>query len=606
MWKWYTARDRREAVSTVLLLVIATVALIVAALLLPAWLLARPGLPVERLAGGLWALLTGRPVEKVWPGVTGIPYWPLVALGWVVVVAIVVLLRRRAWDALAPTGQGFATRTDVAKELSVAHAREKAAQVRPDIPKRKVARTPVTELAMPAGMTPWRQPVVLPYENTLGVFAPTQSGKSLMCLVHLVLGAPGACLFTSTKFDVFMLTALARERRTPNSVAVFDLTGSVPWHRHVRWNVIDGCTDLRTAQQRAEALIPQDHSKGSNHGWFVSRARDVLTCLLLAAALNNTPLARFVTWCQQDDNKQPIDILRNYPEFTPQRQILEGAQALPLETRGGVYETLRDSVAALADSRMIEACLPKPGETAFDAEAWLRSNGTIYVLGSEADAARQASLVTAFVQHVSMTAAAMALRVGETTGSDRLTPPYVQVLDELPNICPLPRLPDTMSDSAGRGIITAWAAQSRAQLQRRWSEIETTSLLDNTTGLWVFGGLKDKATLEWISALLGTRSDERVGTQSSGRLSIDRYTRTTNLERVSILEPSAVREIPRGRAVFIYRNLKGLIVRLIPAWTLQNWKQLKADADEIRGRNRMLPDAERLKDNALQGGKDRS
>ena len=60
------------------------------------------------------------------------------------------------------------------------------------------------------------------------MIAPQQSGKTLMDLLHKVTDAPGGLLVTSTKLDLFLLTARYRER-CGSPVQVLDLTGAVNW-----------------------------------------------------------------------------------------------------------------------------------------------------------------------------------------------------------------------------------------------------------------------------------------------------------------------------------------------------------------------------------------
>lgn len=118
------------------------------------------------------------------------------------------------------------------------------------------------------------------------------------------------------------------------------------------------------------------------------------------------------------------------------------------------------------------------------------------MLGSEDTAADSAPLVTAFVENVLFEATQLALTQGIDDGRQRLDPPLTAVLDELPNICPLPKLPSTISDSAGRGVLIHWAAQSRAQLVNAFGAESAETVIDNTTALTVFGGLKSRDTLE--------------------------------------------------------------------------------------------------------------
>lgn len=589
MWKWYTAKDRREAALFVLVLAVLAALVTAASLALPAIVLAGAS-PSPELFSRVFEAIAGNPVEGLWPGVSPVLYWGLTGVCFLGVAAGAVFFSRWLWwVALMPVGGGFADRAEVERELSESAARKKTKVLRPDLRTWR-ARTSVAleGLALPMGRTPWRAPLWLPLENTFGVFAPTQSGKSLMVLIHYLLAAPGACLTTSTKQDLFLLTALERERRSPGKVAVFDLTGQAPWPNRVRWNPIDGCSDPRVAYRRAENLLASTANEGSeNHAFFVRNATDVLAANLLAAALGEVPLERFVRWCQSPEDAEPALILEGHPEHSIQRHQLMEAQALVPETRDGIWATLRDGIAALTDAAVIEACLPRAGEEPFNAANFLRQRGTVYVLGSEADAARQASLITAFVEHFYETAKQEALR--DRGGKERLTPALVCVLDEFTNICPIPSLPDTMSDSAGRGIVTAWAAQSRSQLETRWGPRKAEALLDNTTALAIFGGLKSESSLKWASLLTGERDDERRSHTSNGWLDT-RNSINTGLQRESVLTAAQIREIPRGRALLVFRHMRPLMVQWIPGWARADWRKLQADAATLRGRGHLSSD----------------
>ena len=139
------------------------------------------------------------------------------------------------------------------------------------------------------------------------------------------------------------------------------------------------------------------------------------------------------------------------------------------------------------------------------------------MIGSEDDAAAQAPLITAFVQEVLDSARRLAIADSRTPGDERLTPPFTAVLDEIASICPLPDLPDTLSDSAGRGVLIHYALQSPAQAQARWGKAAAT-LFDNTTALTILGGLKSEDTLKWASLLVGRRLEERRSRQAGREL----------------------------------------------------------------------------------------
>ena len=125
-----------------------------------------------------------------------------------------------------------------------------------------------------------------------------------------------------------------------------------------------------------------------------------------------------------------------------------------------------------------------------------------------------------------------------------------------------------------------YALQSPAQAHARWGKAAAT-LFDNTAALTIFGGLKSEETLKWASLLAGRRLEERRSRQT-GRTFTDPGSLHIGQERVDVLEPAAVRQIPRGRALVIMRSMPALIVHLRPAWKRPDWKQLQRDADNLR------------------------
>lgn len=593
MWRWYTTEDRRQAAAAVALITAVGVMVLVAA-------------PV--LAGlGLLAILTGplgpagNPgrwpiiVSKLWTrpddpaGAFGVAAMPP-AVFWLAAVVIMIVTAGYGWFArtayrmIAPTGTGFAGRADIGAELSASTCRRRAKITRPDLDRRRRATAPPPKIGIPlhrAAVS--RTPLWLPLENATGVIAPQQSGKTLMDLIHKVVAAPGGLIVTSTKLDLFLLTAHARER-SGSAVQVLDLTGAVRWPRRVRWNPIRGCVNVKAAKRRAQALLRatagDTAGAAGNHAFFERRAVDVLTAYLLAAALSGATLAEFVGWCQNDLDTEAATVLRRFPQYLAVRRTLQQAQAVVEETRSGIWETLRDAIGCLTDPDVAASALPGPESSGFDSDAFVRGGSTVYVIGSEDDAAAQAPLITAFVQEVLDTARRLAITDSRQNGRERLTPPFTAVLDEIAAICPLPDLPNTLSDSAGRGVLIHYALQSPGQAQARWGKAAAT-LFDNTTALTIFGGLKSEETLKWASTLTGRRLEERRSRQT-GRGFTDPGSHHIGTERVDTLEPAAVRQIPRGRALLIMRSMPALIVHLQPAWKRSDWKKLRADADSVR------------------------
>lgn len=566
MKQWWSAADRRSAQNTRLLFLVVGTLLAVTTYMMSAFVAA--GMP-SRSEGLHWL---GRPV----PIILG-----LLGAG-IAVSAWVWMCLRWVWPVLAPTGEGFATRQDVSKHLSERSARRKAAITRPDLTKQERRQAPASDIGIPCHIAPWGQPMWLPFENPTGVLAPTQSGKSLTDLIHKVLAAPGALVTTSTKLDLFRLTARARERiMGEGTVAVLDLTGTSGWPRIVRWDVLGGCHARRTAHRRAESLVkgarPGGHSSSTqgNHAFFEGRAIETLAALMQAAAIAKVPLKTFVAWCQNEEDPQPAEILLSDPATREYGRSLHSTQNLVQETRDGVFETVRDAISCLIDPVAREMCVGE-GAASFSVEKFLERKGTVYILGSEQTASDMAPLVTAFVSELFFRATEIALE----SPAERISPPLSAVLDELANICPLPRLPETLSDSAGRGLLIHWAAQSRPQLETSFGKEGAETLIDNTTALSVFGGLKSRETLQWLSTLAGRRWDERRSRKSSPlEINLDRQVQE---DRHDLLDPGQIRKLPAGRVLLLVRSLPPVIAVTRKAWELDEWKTLQADRNALR------------------------
>ena len=119
-------------------------------------------------------------------------YWTLTGLLASMVLVVGVVAGRVFYRLTAPTGSGFASRADVAKELSPAACRRRAKVTRPDLTRRGRARAPLGQVGIPLHRAPVTGAALwLPLENATGVIAPQQSGKTLTDLIHKVLDAPG-------------------------------------------------------------------------------------------------------------------------------------------------------------------------------------------------------------------------------------------------------------------------------------------------------------------------------------------------------------------------------------------------------------------------------
>lgn len=486
-----------------------------------------------------------------------------------------------AWRSWGPTPPGHATRSEIRKELSVRACRRAAERTRPSLTpsERRSAAPEEVGIPLPTGPT---GPLFAPLENPSGTLAPTQTGKSRRFLAPLCLAAPGALLCSTTKPDLLMLTALSRARRTmPGPILVFDATGTVQWPAKLRWSPVSGCERFDVAERRAHTMVEASAvfveagggGGAGNDRVFRERATSVLAAYLVAAAKNRLGIARVVSWGLSRSD-EPIELLEY--EFPDRAANLRSEMNMVSETSDAVWMSVRRVLAPFQDSALRDLCTPAPGQE-FDAQRFIGLGGTLYLIAGQREDGAIAPVLTALAEDWIDAARTMALRYPK----ERLDPPATVVLDELPSATPIPDLPATQADSAGRGVLIHWAAQSKAQLEDTYGRDKATMLLDNTALMAVWGGLKDGATLQWLSSIIGEHDRDRVQTPT-GLFGASRGG-SRSRETVPTYRPSAVRTLDRGATILVFRHLRAILGKTVDAYDRRDGKMLKADAEAVRG-----------------------
>ncbi len=525
------------------------------------------------LNGGMFLLPARRliPTASAHKGPVGVvALIVFLALATPLVLAGVWLLHR-----YAPTTPGHASRADIRAELSADRARTTAVWTRPDLTDAQRRRVPVAELATPVHADEHHRPLWLPLENPSGVIAPTQSGKSRRDLSHKILAATGPVLVSTTKPDLMEWTTLARAR-LGGPVLLFDATGAVDWPAQVRWSPIQGCANPRTALRRARALVDASsvgmERGGGNEKVFRQRAYGVVRAYLVAAAISGLQVGDIVSWAISGA-KEPEEILTDtHPDLA---ENLHTERGMVAETSDAVWMSVRKTIEPFMDIGLRELCSPSIG-AGFDATTFIRDHGTLYIIAGEETAADAAPVLTALVDHIITTARDLAT----TTDYRRLAPVFTAILDELVTATPVPTLPSMLADSAGRGVLIHWAAQSRAQLEHAYGEAGTRALLDNTTALTVFGGLKDEKTLSWVAKLCEPMDEVRQSRSSGGMLSGTGQT-TSSLQRLPLYEPAGIRGIDRDRVLIIFRHLDPILGWTTDVSRRRDAAELEKDRDAV-------------------------
>jgi type IV secretion system protein VirD4 len=518
----------------------------------------------------------------------------------------------RRWSQRSVRQDGVASSWAIVRHGSRFAVRRKMTVLRPSL--RELGflarlRVSTLELATPVARVGWLR-VWSPVEDvTLRIGGP-RVGKTgeLGCRI---LDAPGAVIATSTRTDLLETTGPVRGRRGP--VWVFNPSGLGGRSSTIIFDPLSGCDEPKVAAARAADLLagtdgPGSGSSGDREFW-VGQARRVLTALLHAAALGGCSMRDVQAWVAQPEetsNKAEIfRCLRLSPEPAFEIDALQFVETNE-RTRTSICSTimpalgwLTDATAAAAAGQSVgrEPAVDESGVTipddneeseaagagmGFDVQALLAESGAVYMLGAED--AQVAPLVTALTGHIARTARELAA----LSPGGRLDPPLTLALDEAPLICPIP-LDNWTADMGGRGVTIHIAAQSRAQLRKRWGETGAAAILNNAATLMIYGGTRDPEDLQAYSTLAGERAERVETLDAKGAIA------SSSTQRVPVLSPAQIAQLPAGRVVIIRRSMPPAIGQVTMAWDRRDVKAAqRGQRRTVRAGKRLVARAERL------------
>ena len=187
-------------------------------------------------------------------------------------------------------------------------------------------------------------------EDSTIVVGPPRAGKGLHLVIPRILDHRGPVITTSTRPDNLAVTMKARAEFGP--VAVFDpqrLAPGIP--SATRWSPARGCERIQTAMARAAGLVSDSARPTENDAFWRNRARDVVRCLLHAAALGDCPAADLYRWSLSADLAvEAVAILKTCRADLP-AVTLESVICGDAKIRDGVWGVISNTFAALADPR---------------------------------------------------------------------------------------------------------------------------------------------------------------------------------------------------------------------------------------------------------------
>jgi type IV secretion system protein VirD4 len=397
------------------------------------------------------------------------------------------------------------------------------------------------------------------------LMAPPRTGKTGL-LAKVILRYPGPVVSTTTKHDVYLLTAGARALLGPGHVFNPQAIGGVA--STFRWNPVAGCQDEATAIRRADAFAQAVSLRGTEESSFwAGKASGYMRALFCAAGLAGGNMHTVAAWALSDAAEaEDILIEAGAAQFALELAELRGEAQKTAQT---VRMVISRALAFLTDPALAACVLPEEDDPGFDIEGFLRQRGTLYLIAeSEHDDSPVAPLFACLAGEVHHAAA----QLGQASPGGRLDPPLLMALDEIVQTCPVP-LPTWLADSGGKGVQVIAVAHGEAQLRTRWHDDGAQAILD-TCGVKAFlPGITDTATLRMASELCGQAcytERERGGWRYGPRWRRQRY-------RIwhDVMTPHMIRQLPARRALLLRGSCTPVIARLGAAWKDPRYKNAR-------------------------------
>lgn len=384
---------------------------------------------------------------------------------------------------------------------------------------------------VPLGRSRGRQ-LYLPPRSSLLVVGPTQSGKTSSVAIPAIATWEGPVVAASVKSDLLLATASLRAgprylldpgRSTGLEASSWSPLTRAVTRRGSREVVADLLEGVRSSQQTSDAEF------------WLSVAGRLLAPLLQAAAISGCGVEGAISWVDRQDVEAVADVLASSGEAEAEQAWLASWS-----------RDERILSSALATSLTVLEPVSEVGAgPGLDPGALLDQRGTAYLCAPMEDQRRYAGLFVAVLRDIIGEATRRSVRLGRP-----LDPPLLCVLDEAAAIAPLPELDSLAATLAGQGVVLLTVIQDLAQLRARYGERAGTVLSNHASRLFL-PGIADPATLEVLSSLVGPGF-------MAPRLALRRAGPKVPPDA------SALRTLPRGRAVLVQSSHPALRVRLVP------------------------------------------
>jgi type IV secretion system protein VirD4 len=377
------------------------------------------------------------------------------------------------------------------------------------------------------------------------VVAPPRAGKSSGFVVPWLLDHHGPALVLSTKRDIY--DATAPYRRGLGRVWVYDPFGdrsSAGFTPLVPARSWPGA--IRAGEALASAAHP-DSSNAANEFWD-KEAASMLAPLLHAAAIAAASMSELVRWLDARDFTDAISCLKAAGASAAADQ-LEGVSRRDERNR---ETTVMSALNLLRAYRYPQVAACAVGD--LTPERFLDGHAnTIYVVAAGHDQDALRPVILALVAAMYEAAIVKARRSGV------LDPRLFILMDEAANIAPVRNLAPWLSQCGDHGIVIATIWQSIAQIDQRYGRAARDAICAASTAQVFIPPLAEPTSAGYLTELLGEEPVANASTSSG----LARHTLSVGHQKAG---PSPwLRQIARGRAVLVYRDLPPAIVHA-PGW----------------------------------------
>ncbi|MFF9511556.1 type IV secretory system conjugative DNA transfer family protein [Streptomyces sp. NPDC014724] len=535
-----------------------------------AWL---SGNIAAHLTGGTWARYQPTNAllhpEQVWPdagetslliGARIVPVVLLLTLG----VGAGVL-----WARHNNRSGGRKKITDIAKArdiepLMAKAITDKARSLRPSLKNSKHIEAKDTGILL-GNLQGSRHEVRMGFEDVAVAIMAPRSGKTTSLAIPSMLSAPGPVLLTSNKAAGDAFTTAYEARAQAGAVWTMDPQQIAHATREMWWNPLATAKTLDGAGRLAGHFLAASVD-ASQQGDFWSKAgSNILSQLLLAAALDDRPITDIMQWLAFPADRTPLDILRDHG-FAAVAAQLKGTVEGPPETRDGIFETARQYAAALLNTEIAAWVTPQKDIAEFRPADFVTSTDTLFLLSKDGGGGASA-LIAACADSVMRAATAQAERAG-----GRLDPPMLAILDEAANVCKISDLPDLYSHLGSRGIIPITILQSYRQGQKVWGDAGMDAMWSASTVKVIGSGIDDPDFADKLSRLIG---DHDVETTSTSYSDSGKST-SVSMRQERILPADAIRALPKGTALCFATGMRAAMLDLRPWYQEPRAQELSA------------------------------